>query len=290
MAGVAVCADVSTSTMSEDAAKVDVKLSFRHAFRPKKLLTLHAQIKTGRSFRQGASTRSAIRLGIDNETVHALRGSGEPGLILWVPPQPLDRIYWHSTDPRRPVKPKVWIDRGQYIRPSLRYDLTRLIEYGGWNNRSPRQTVAACPDNQLMSRAREAYAALKAAAWTHPLVGNLGVTQFAWRHVTRDSRSTSDRRLRLRIAPYLRHIIGRHPDRYVCNPSSLEIFGTETRETRYVLCWYRNALSIDGESHSLLLRIREQIKYPTNWQSRSLGVRDIRQSATLASWWPKKDK
>lgn len=288
--GIAACADVSTTSLSEDSAKVDLKFSFRHAFRPGKLITLHAQIKTGRSYRLRTSTAKEIALGIDKPTLDALRGSGEPGFIVWVPPMPLDRLYWHATDPRRPIKATTKISRNQYIRPSIRYDLTRLSEYAGWNTSTSRQTVGAVPATGIMGRAKAAYATLCAASWVNPLVGTLHVSRLAWRHVTKKSRGASDRVLRLRVVPYLKNFLAKHPDRYVCNPASIEVFGSETRETRYILCWYRSALSIDGQAHSLLVRIKEEVKYPTDWESRALATRDITQSATLASWWCKKDK
>jgi len=288
--GIAACADVSTTSLGEDSAKVDLKLSFRHAFRPGKLITLHAQIKSGRSYRLRSSTAKEIALGIDKPTLDALRGSGEPGLIVWVPPAPLDRLYWHATDPRRPIKATTKISRTQYVRPSIRYDLTRLIEYAGWNTSISRQTVGVLPTAGLMSKAKAAYTTLRATSWVHPLVGTLKVSRLAWRHVTKNSRGATDRVLRLRAVPYLKNFLAKHPERYVCNPGTIEVFGSETRETRYILCWYRGALVIDGQPHSLLLRIKEEIKYPTDWASRTLATRDITQSATLASWWCKKEK
>src|SRR5947207_3694902 len=99
--GIAACAETTHTTLSEEAAKVDMKLSFRHAFRPDVLLTVHAQVKSGRSYRSNSSTASALVLTVDPATLASLAGTATPGLVLWVPPQPMDRIYWHASDPRR---------------------------------------------------------------------------------------------------------------------------------------------------------------------------------------------
>lgn len=56
-------------------------------------------------------------------------------------------------------------------------------------------------------------------------------------------------------------------------------------ETRHIICWYRDALSINGNRHTLVIRIREIVSYPERWQSQSFTVADIKQEATLASWW-----
>jgi hypothetical protein len=88
----------------------------------------------------------------------------------------------------------------------------------------------------------------------------------------------------------LKNLLIQPPDRYATAQSKIERFGKETRETRSILCWYRNALLIDGASYSLLVRIREQITYPSDWSNRVISMQDIKQDAALASWWCKRDK
>src|SRR5579862_9675652 len=105
--GIALCAETTNTTLEEDAAKVDLKLSFRHAYERAKLLGFHAQVKTGSSYRASSSTRSTLTLKIDHDTLMALSGAGTPGLIIWVPPAPSDRLYWYATDPRRTLKTPV---------------------------------------------------------------------------------------------------------------------------------------------------------------------------------------
>lgn len=288
--GVATCAETTATTMTEDAAKVDVKFSFRHFASGEKLITAHAQVKAGPSYRKDSSDQTHLTLNINKETLKALSGTGMPGIVIWVPPPPMDRLYWHATDPRRPCKTPVKVKRTQYIRPSLRYDLSRLYDYASWSRGYTKQTVAALPDNQVMTKARQAYRTLKAHNWQNPLVGPLQVTRFAWRHITRRSKSVARRTMSLRIVPYLKAFLATPPDRYACNFVSTSESGAFTIETRYLMCWYRQALTVNGESHSLLVRIREEITYPTNWISRPLSATDIKQVATLASWWCKKDR
>ncbi|ORE49875.1 hypothetical protein IPC725_27425 [Pseudomonas aeruginosa] len=285
--GIATCAETSATTMTEDAAKVDVKFSFRHIAQNKKLLTVHAQVKAGPSYRRTSDAES-ITLAIDKETLGALSGTGMPGLVIWVPPPPMDRIYWYVTDPRRPLKTPTKISKSQYVRPSLRYDLTRLYDYASWTHRNKAQTIAAMSAD-VMPRAKAAYKALKMQEWNNPLVGKLQITRLAWRHITRRSKSEARRTLSLRAVPYLKAFLGTQPDRYTCNFVSLEVIGSITKETRYLMCWYRQAFTIDGESHSLLVRIREEITYPTAWAKHPLSAGDIEQVATLAAWWCKKD-
>lgn len=288
--GVATCAETTATTMAEDAAKVDVKLSFRHIAATGKLITVHSQVKAGPSYRKGSSNETFLTLGIDKATLQALSGIGMPGLVIWVPPPPMDRLYWYATDPRRPLKTPVKIRRTQYVRPSLRYDLSRLYDYASWSRRYTKQTVSLLPVTQVMQKAKESYKALKAQSWQNPLVGPLEITRLAWRHITRRSKSAARRTLSLRVLPYLKAFLASTPDRYACNFAELKVNGPTTTETRFLMCWYRQALMLNGESYSLLVRIREEITYPTNWESRPLSTAEVKQVATLAAWWCKKDK
>jgi len=288
--GIAACAETAHTTLLEDYAKVDMKFSFRHAHEPERLITLHAQVKSGESYRAKSSDDRTLVLGIDKKTIRALSGNGIPGLVVWVPPSPMSRLYWYGKDPRRRLKTPVRISKLQYVRPSIRYDLSQLATYASFTQPSARQTVRDMNPSAVMARAKEAYSALKSATWTHPLAGTLHVTRLAWRHVTRRSRTASQRLIRLRVVPYLKAFLNKPPDRYVCVPKSLRENGKRTVEDRYLLCWYRGALEIAGVTHTLLVRIREQISYPTKWQDLPLGEGDIRQTATLESWWCKKEQ
>lgn len=288
--GVATCAETTATTMAEDAAKVDVKFSFRHIVVKEKLITAHAQVKAGPSYRRASSDTHFLTLGIDKATLQALSGTGMPGLVIWVPPPPMDRLYWYATDPRRPLKTPAKIRRTQYLRPSLRYDLSRLYDYASWSRRYTKQTVAALSSAQILLKAKEAYKALKAQHCHNPLVGPLQITRFAWRHITRRSKSVARRTMSLRIVPYLKAFLASPPDRYTSNFVGLKVNGSRTTETRYLMCWYRQALTVDGACHSLLVRIREEITYPTEWTKRPLSATDVQQVATLAAWWCKRDK
>jgi hypothetical protein len=286
---IAACAETTHATLDEEAAKIDMKLSFRHSFTDNPV-TFHAQIKSGKSFRAKASSNTHLTLKIDLETLAALRGEPTPGLLVWVPPIPLNRLYWYSSDPRRPFKSPARIQRQQYVRPSLRYDLSRVCTYSGWQGSSPQQTAAHIDEARVMPAAKLAYSDLKAKMPNHPLIGNLRITRMAWRHVTRRSKSRTNRTLRLRAAPYLKAFLSKLPDRFVCNQGPITPCGHRTIEERYILCWYRKALSIQGEDYTLLVRIKEEIIFPTAWQTWPFGTGNVEQVATLASWWCKKDK
>ena len=188
--GIASFAETTHTSLSEDAAKVDLRLGFRNAFQREQLLTVHAQVKCGASFRADSSDGGQLTLRIDRPTLTALAGSPTPGLVVWVPPEPLDRVYWHATDPRRPLKTPVQISRQQYVRPSIWFDLTRLCIYGSYTKLGPRQMVKEVAQSKVMNRAKAAYRDIKKREWVNPLCGKLCVTRMAWRHTASCCRRT----------------------------------------------------------------------------------------------------
>lgn len=265
-------------------------MSFRSTFDQGKLININCQIKSGASFRSTSNPTHITLKNIDEATVRALTDIGTPGLIVWVPPYPLTRIYWFTRDVRAPWKPPVRLSRNNYVRPSLRYDLTRHAIYSGWQSNRVTSTVKTLSEHEVMCRAKGAYSDLKKNTLNHPLAGVLRITRLGWRHVTRRSKSRKSRTLALRALPHLQKLLTRVPDRFLCQNEGAIESGKKTIEKRSILCWYRRALQIDGVSHTVVVRIREEISFPTEWDSRPLRVTDITQEATLASWWCSIDK
>lgn len=288
---VAVCAEMSHTTMDEDGAKVDLKMSLRHAFAPGSLLSAHCQVKSGNSYRSATSTAEMLTLSVNSETMRSLRQGTQPALVIWVPPRPSTRVYWHIVSLRTPEKKtQISVPRHNFVTPSLRYDISRACTHSQRAQTFQRLDVKEGDDNQVMCRAREAYKDLKSTKHEHPLVGHLHVTRFAWRHVTRTSKGKRLRTISLRVVPYLRHFLTKLPDQYFVSSVVRRMVGNHTVEERSLLFWYDDALRIKGESHSLLLRVREEVVYPRDWLEQPLSTRDVHQSATLVSWWCKKRK
>jgi len=288
--GIAVCAEISNASLDEDAAKVDLHLKFRNPLNSVELIPIRCQVKSGKSFKGSSSNTHITLQNIGGATVDALSGTGTPGLIVWVPPRPITRMYWYAQDPRGVKSHTIRVNRQDYVRPSLRYDLVRLAISATWNKAHVRQTVKAINTDHLLKKAKASYAKLKSKTLIHPLVGHLKVTRLAWRHITRRSKTQRLRLEALAITPYIGAYLDKLPDRFHCNRQRLVQIGARMVETRFITCWYRDTLSIKDEVYTLVVRIREDISYPAAWESQPLPVTEIHQEATLASWWCKKRK
>jgi len=282
--GVALCAEVVNATLSQDAAKVDLLFSFRDGFDSTRLITLHCQVKYGRSYRAESSTKQVLTLNIDRKTIEVL--ADYPSLLAWVPPKPSSAIYWHIFMPRTPIKTPIKIRRSQRVSPAIRYDLTRAFAHARWAIQPSKQDVA--PEQEagvIMARARKSYRLLQGAEWHHPLVGRLRISRIGWRHKTRRSKPTVQRLKALRIVPYLKSVLDKMPDRFVRSESTSTEIGDRLVEVRYLTCWYRDALRMEHVDYVLIICIREEVSYPKNWHKYPLSTDEIQQSAVLMSWW-----
>ena len=186
--GIATCAETAAATMAEDCSKVDVKFSFKHAIVSERLITFHAQSKAGPSYKQPSSNSRHLVLGIDKATISALSGTGLPGLLIWVPPPPMDRLYWHAADPRNQIKTPICIQRNQYIRPSLRYDLSRIYDYASFSPGYPQLTIWTDKTTNITKDTKKAYKELGSQKPYNSLIGDIGVTRLGWRHVLDDQK------------------------------------------------------------------------------------------------------
>lgn len=283
----ALCGELSFTTLNEDHSKVDIKLSYNNIFDKNHLVTQHCQVKTGSSYRTGIYNAKSLTLSIDAGTIYAMFSS--IGILVWVPPNPSSYIYWYLVDPRAKITTPIKIPRYNYVRPSIRIDLGRFINYSKWTERNPRLTTSqSIQNNEVLKLAKAEYFELKNLNIHNPLVGKLIISRLAWRHVTRRSKTSTKRYASLRLVPYLKSFLSRIPDRYLSGEPKISHNGKLTTDVRYILFWYRNALVIDGRNETLVVRIKEEIQYPRKWESSLFKVDELIQKTTLASWWVSK--
>ena len=91
----------------------------------------------------------------------------------------------------------------------------------------------------------------------------------------------------LRVAPYLHSLLTRIPSRYIVANETRRAFRRVVVEQRDVVCWYADAVEVGGGKRTVLVRIREQIKYSRGWCKYPLAAAELSHQSTLAGWWYK---
>lgn len=282
----ALCAQASNTTLQEEGKKLDLKISLLNAFnRHKSIISVHGQIRHGTSFaRRTADTITLQNLGED--TIPTLQEGSQPALLIWVPPWPDNKIYWHVVRTKGKHRSPIRIGKRDFVTPGLRFELSRFANF---ERRSPRYPCLDTPqltaESIEVAIARKHYRQLKSKSLHNPLLGCISVTRLAWRHITRRSRTTSRRHRSFHALRYLKSFLDKVPTHYIVERKGSSTKSNRVSERNEIVFWYRHALRIDGEVQTLLVRFIEDIEYPKNWQQRPLSESEVSHKVTLMSWW-----
>lgn len=285
---IALCAEAVAASLNEEAAKVDMKITFRSLFAERSLLSVHCQVKSGPSYaaKHGAKAITLITL---KDTVLALQLGTQPSMIVWVEPKPEARIFWHIVRSQYPKRTRITIPLSDYVSPTLYVDLCRHSRFFIGRSRPARIQVSNpnITDKELRNKAHAHYKKLQCSGMPSYLASDVEVTRIGWRHVTRRSRVAKKRNTSFRLIPHLKQVLGMRPSRFLVTNKTLRDAGEMTIERRDVIYWYESAVLLDGVVSTVLIRLSEEIEYPRDWRKHGLSESDIRINAKLLSWWCK---
>ena len=282
----ALCAQASNTTLQEDGKKLDLKISLLNAFnRHSSIISVYGQIKHGASFARETNDMYILQ-NLGEDTIPTLQEGSQPALLIWVPPQPHDKVYWHVVRSKGKHRTPIRIDKRDYVTPGLRFELSRFANFERRNLRYPCLDIPKLTAASVEgANAKKHYRELKKMSLHNPLLGYIKVTRLAWRHITRRSRSKARRHRSFHTLRYLRVFLEKVPTHYVVDKGLAPIKDKKTLERSEIVFWYRHALRVEGEVQTLLVRFLEEIEYPMDWQQRPLSERDVSHKVTLLSWW-----
>lgn len=289
LVGMALYAESSASSLSEDYTKIDLRFAFKNLFEEKSMIHLNCQVKYGDSFRGVVKNGIMILKGIDKKTINLL--SGNFSILCWMPnaiPWTESKIYWIWFDNRTRLKRPIRLSLLHYIDPSVRYEISRNYIYHRYHIREPDTNMSK--DDITHECAKNEYKKLKTFNITNPLFWKIYVTKFAWQHKTRFSKSSLQRVQSLNVLPYLKEYLSRIPDRYYVQKTEIVAMWNNTKRVNTIICWYNQTLVRENKRFSLLVRLKEEVIYPTDWKSRPIENNEVSCKYTLASWWPKEEK
>jgi hypothetical protein len=284
MLGIALCAETVSASLQEEAMKVDMKVSFRDPL-TKVSRNVNCQVKSGNSYRADSSNSDRIKLkNILPDTLAVFQS--DLGIIAWVPPKPSSAVYWFICRRNTQQKQIVILRDTQKISPALRFILSReFVQRENLPSVSQQTVSPTGPPKVVLTSSRMVYRQIGKV--DNPLFGEVSLSRAAWRHITRASKPKDLRLRSLRVVPHLKTILAVRPDSHSVKEANLRTEGSRSIESRKIVCWYSNALLIDGQRRTLMLRIHEEISYPSKWYKYPLIESDIVQKATLLSWWVK---
>jgi hypothetical protein len=251
---------------------------------------VHGQIKHGPSFARQKAGKITLQ-NIDEETITTLQDGTQPALLIWVPPWPNRKIYWHVVRPKGKHRSPVKIAEGDHVTPGLRFELSRFANF---ERRNPGYPCLEIPppgeDLPIRADAKKYYDTLKSEMLNNPLLGKIEITRLAWRHITRFSRTVAKRQRSFHVLKYLSAFLQKVPTRYLVDRKPARDVGNVIMERNEIVFWYKHAFRTGNEMQTLLVRFVEDIEYPKNWPERPLSEDEVSHKVTLMSWWYKPEK
>ncbi len=283
MLWIALFAQSSAASLYEDYLKNDIRFTFKNRLE-EWIVHLNCQVKFGNSFLYGKSDKEIILRNISKDTLNILSNSFS--ILCWIPDNSDSKIYWIWLNNRTSIKTPIRIWNLHFVDPSIGYELSRNYIYHKYQKKYP--IIKSKSLTPTFQEAKNIYKELQNWWPIHnPLFWDINITRLAWRHKTRKSKTVSQRTLSLNIVPYLKSFIERIPDRYYIQDTIIENKWIYTKRINYIICWYNSWLKINWKLISFLIRIKEEIDYPTEWYKSPLSIDLISHKYTLQSWWPK---
>jgi len=278
-------ARISWASRKEDNAKTDLIITMLHPWIENKVETILTQIKSGNTYAKIFHSDKYI-LKIEKSKFKIFTKQNHHSLICWVNASEND-IYWFV------IKANAQFYRNVYgpshkLSPATRFDLIRVINGFGDRNggkglhftvRKKDSTSSFYKYNDVTFKtiraiAKKEYNKLKKANFTSNIFGEIQITNYGWRHMTRESRWNDYKVSSYEIIPILSHVLTRSPSKHFIQNYWFESDKEyEYRKIEYLLEYHNiKKRDIDNKKVSkvdVFVKLIEVIKYPKEWQKKA---------------------
>lgn len=270
----------------EGQGALDYQFRFESNSSEKANYVFGIQVKTGNSFGEWNSTKNKWRIsGIKPEHYKKWKASNQPVLLLWVNPED-SSVYWKYFGKNTPLK-NVSIPLSHKVNPSTKYEVERLLHQesrkkGGVSNLTVHSFVNT---SETRIWAKKRYAKIRGEIQS--VLGTVRISNYAWRHLTRETRNKSHIRDSLLILPYVHVFMTENPHQIqTLSYQEREVDEKEVLVSRKVLAIYRNVWFSDRGRCSVYVRLSEKVIFNKKWETGGFG-QQIKQSLVLESVYRK---
>lgn len=251
----------------EDNSKIDMFFSAPHPWHKGERLLVLAQVKSGATYGStlangfkltGAAKSAAIR------TNHGV-------CVAWVD-RDENRIFWAYVHPTTTTRPQEY---GAYheVAPPMLYDLARCAGLKRHGTSGGKGIIVRKRNSAIKVRRKSVKAAYRAFNKLFcPALGQIELTRLGWRHMFRKGRREGNKATSLDLIPYLKRILEQWPSSHaITEHKKFEANGYTHRICDHLLKFDQVRIQCDSaeapEQVNAHIRVVEEIKYPTNWES-----------------------
>jgi len=281
-------AEASKETMrGEGMGALDLQVKVPVTYPSKTHHQLAVQVKTGISFATWVPTKNRWRIdNVDSVHVAKWRATNQPVLLLWVRIEPIVRVYWKLITSRTPLATLSFSD-SHSLDPSARFEIERLLHM----HRMPVAKLPKITAHTLSTTAEvREWAANRFSkllgTYSCPL-GDVTISNYAWRHLTRVTRTQSHIIDSLTALVYVKQFLNLRPHQIQTVSQKRIVTSSSVTVTRKVLAIYRDVRFEDKGTCAVYVRLDERIIFPKNWEAKGLFRGDISQELKLESIYRK---
>lgn len=276
-------ARISWASRKEDNAKTDLITTMLHPWFENKVETILTQIKSGNTYAKILQSNHYV-FKVEKSQFRVFVNQNHHTLICWVDRDEND-IYWLV------IKANAKFYRNVYgashkLSPATRFDLIRVINGFGDRDGGKGLQFADYTGNRkyscykyndatfkkIRNIAKKEYNRLKNNEFISNIFGEIQVTNYGWRHITRESRWNDYKVASYEIIPILGHILTRSPSKhFIQNYWSESDADNEYRKIEYLL-EYHNIIKCNKDTSiisgtEVFVKLIEIIKYPKEWKN-----------------------
>jgi len=290
---------ISWASRKEDNAKTDLILTMLHPWIENKAEVILTQVKSGKTYAE-VNPSDNYHFKIVKNKFKPYLNLNHHTLICWIERES-NEIFWFI------IKANSQYYRNTYglshkLSPATRFDVIRVINGFGDTNGGKGLQFATKEYNAEQIRFKYSYESFKKLRETAKvcynksksknllsnIFGTIEVTNYGWRHMTRESRWSQYKVSSFEIIPILDKILERSPTKHF-----IQNYWEETtelnkyRKTEYLLEYHKIKKDVFSKTElievDVYVKLIETIEYPKNWRENSTLTQAINRRVIFKS-------
>ncbi|MBO6701108.1 MAG: hypothetical protein JJ921_02130 [Pseudomonadales bacterium] len=279
--------EICWGSREEDNRKIDLILSCDHPWYPGERLLILSQVKSGDTF----GMRNELGFKLKGAALRAAKRTSHSVCMVWVD-RSTGESFWAYVHPDTKLTPR---DYGLHhkITPATVFDLARCMSRNISNMKGGRGIVVRSRTGNVTERrktVRSTYRSL--ASVFSPTLGKIELTRLGWRHMLRSGRSQANKKASLELIPYLPKLVAQTPTtNAVTNIKEWKSDDYTYRVTEHLLRYSEVSYSEKNQTGTknieVILKVLEEIRYPTDWQNDAMLSQRVERRLVLKSAYHK---
>lgn len=263
--------EVTKETMrGEGIGALDLQLKYISSFPSKTFTQVAVQVKTGNSYGVWVKSKNRYRLqNIKPEHLEKWRGANQPVLLIWVKLDPTPKLYWKIITKKTPLE-TLSVSESHLLTPGSRPEIERLLNIHKQGRTATHKITTHLLEytSNIREWAKSKFERLKGIESS--CLGQVRISNYTWRHLTRITRPQSHIQDSLTVLPYARVFLKSTPHQVQTLNVEKHISNGKTIIKQKILAIYRDARFSDKEICAVYIRLDERIEYNNDWEQKKM--------------------